>query len=55
MQLTLIIAVDSDAEPQQLISEVVSALEFDLRTTVKNAVVVADDGTEACRYEEKSA
>lgn len=52
MQLTLIVSVDSEDEPQEVVNEVVSALEFDHRTTVKKAVAIEDDSNEAYRYGE---
>lgn len=44
MRMTLVVMLDSEDEPQQVVDEVASALEFDLRTTVDCAVVFTDDG-----------
>ena len=53
MRFALIVMLDSADEPQTLANEVVSALEFDHRTTVKYAVVLTDDGQEVAVYDRK--
>ena len=53
MRFALIVMLDSEDEPKQLANEVVSALEFDHRSTVKYAVVLTDEGQEVAVYDRK--
>ena len=53
MRFALIVMLDSEDEPKHLANEVVSALEFDHRSTVKYAVVLTDDGQEVAVYDRK--
>jgi hypothetical protein len=53
MRLAVIVMLDSDDEPNQVVGEVVSALEFDHRTTIKYAVVFTDDGEQVAVYDRK--
>ena len=53
MRFALIVMLGSEDEPEQLVSEVVSALEFDHRTTVRYAVVLTDEGNEVAVYNRK--
>ena len=53
MRFALIVMLDYEDEPKRLVSEVVSALELDHRTTVRYAVVLTDDGQEVAVYDRK--
>lgn len=53
MRFALIVMLDSGDEPEQLVSEVVSSIEFDHRATVRYAVVLTDDGVQVAVYDRK--
>ncbi len=53
MRFALIVMVDSDDEPERLVKEAVSTLEFDHRSTVRYAVVLTDDGEEVYNFKEE--
>jgi hypothetical protein len=44
--------LDSDDEPETLVNEVISSLEFDHHTSVRYAVVLTDDGEEVYNRKE---
>ena len=53
MRFALIVMLDSGDEPEQLVSEVVSSIEFDHRATVRYVVVLTDDGVQVAVYDRK--
>ncbi len=53
MRFALIVMLDSDDEPERLVKETISTLEFDHRSSVRYAVVLTDDGQEVYDFKFK--
>ena len=53
MRYAVVVMLDSDDDPPEMANEIVSALEFEHRTTVRSAVVLTEDGEEVAVYDRK--
>ncbi len=53
MRYAVIVIVDSDDSPQEILDEILSTLEFDHRSTVQSVVVFNDDGEELAAHNHK--
>lgn len=49
----VVVMVDSDDAPQQILNEIVSTLEFEHQSTVLSVVVLDDGGRELAAYDRK--
>jgi hypothetical protein len=45
--------VDSDDDPQAVLNQIISALEFEHTSTVRSVVVLNEDGEELAVYDRK--
>jgi hypothetical protein len=53
MRYAVIVMVNADDDPQAVLNQIISALEFEHTSTVKAAVVLNDDGEELAVYDRK--
>lgn len=49
----VVVMVDSDDGPQEILNEIVSTLEFEHRSTIRSVVVLNEDGKELAVYDRK--
>lgn len=49
----VVVMVDSDDGPREVLNEIVSTLEFEHRSTVRSVVVLDEDGTELAVYDRR--
>lgn len=49
----VVVMINSDDGPQDVLNEIVSTLEFDHRSTVRSVVVLNEDGEELAIYDRK--
>lgn len=49
----VIVMVDSDDGPQELLNEILSTLEFEHRSTVRSVVVLNEDGEQLAVHDRK--
>lgn len=49
----VVVMVDSDDGPREIVDEIVSTLEFEHRSTVRSVVVLDENGTELAVYDRK--
>ena len=49
----VVVMVDSDDDPKEVLNEIVSTLEFEHRSTVLSVVVLDDDGKELAVHDRK--
>ena len=47
----VVLMLDSDEEPGIVLAEIVSTLEFDHRTTVRQATLLNEEGEELAKHE----
>ena len=53
VRYAVIVILDTDLQPQKVIEEIVSTLEFDRLITVRYAVALTDDGEEVYAFKEE--
>ena len=53
MRYAVVVMVDSDDGPQELLNEIVSTLEFEHRSTVRSVVVLNEDGKELAVHDKE--
>ena len=49
----VVVMVDSDDGPQEILNEILSTLEFEHRSTVRSVVVLNEDGRELAVHDRK--
>lgn len=49
----VVVMVDSDDGPKQILNEIVSTLEYEHRSTVRSVVVLNEDGKELAVHDRK--
>ncbi len=49
----LVLMVDSEDDPEELVNEIVSTLEFDHRSTIRSVVLLDEDGKELAVHDRK--
>ena len=53
MRYAVVVMLDTEDDPKEIATEIVSSLEFEHRTTVRSVVALTEDGKEVAVYDRK--